>query len=344
MSYLQPKLYDNVFNPDTIEDLKQKYLTWVQTGWRSNRSLEYDHGSMQHSIQAPSTRIPVDLSILPHMRTNHPSLCYVWDKIKEVLVSDIGDRGLYRVYAKQYHYGMDAYKHTDGQAKKFVNENKESMTGEGFETIILYLNTEWKTDYYGQTVLYTDDDEIDMSVLPKYNRMFIFDSAQSHASTPLSRMCPIEKQVLVFNSFPKKACAPSVEYLVEHTKDIRHSQGRSFTEHLWSTYNLLVGYKVPNYVALAGLWHAVYDTVYFKNPNKAMFPSDLVKDFIGVEAEDLVARYCGLPKPRVDAIVQLRDINLAFIEFANLWDQNPDGRQNEKLSKLTLLIDDLKNE
>ena len=210
MSYLQPRLYDDVFDPDIIEDLKRSYLTWFQSGWVSSRSLEYDHGHMQHFIQEPSKNLAVDLSTLPHMRRNHSTLCYVWDQVKQVLDDHVGERGLYRVYSKAYHFGMDAYKHNDAQAKKFVNENNEKLTGEGFETIILYLNSEWHTDYYGQTVLYTDDDEIDMSVLPKYNRMFIFDSAQSHASTPLSRMCPIEKQVLVFNSFPKKKCPPSV--------------------------------------------------------------------------------------------------------------------------------------
>ena len=340
MNYLQPTLYDNVFDEPTMEELGSRYLTWFQSGWHSNKSVSYDHGHMQHYIARPIKYMPVDVSMLPHMRRQHESLMFVWDQIKSVL----GDRGLYRVYSKSYHFGMDAYKHNDIQAKRFVNGEGEPLHGDGFETCILYMNQEWDTDYYGQTVLYTDDDEIDMSVIPKHNRLFIFDSAQNHSTTPLSRHCPVEKQIIVFNSMPAKAIDNGVKYLIENTADVRHFQGTSFFEHLWRVFNTLQSFGNRRALCIAGLWHAVYGTTAFDNPTKGRFPEDLVKDFIGDEAEELVARFCGLPQPRVDAICEMKDLDLAWIEVANLLDQNPDGRQNEKLSRLNLLIDDLKNE
>jgi len=342
MNYIQPTLYDNVFDPQHLDIIEQKYLTWFQSGWHSNRQLSYDHGHMQNYIARPCLDLPIDLSIIPYNIRQHELLISFWNQIKTVLD---GDRALYRAYSKAYHFGMDAYKHTDQQASKFTLEStNQPIRGNGFETCILYMNKEWNTDYFGQTVLYTDDNEIDMSVLPKYNRLFIFDSAQPHSTTPLSRHCPFDKQIIVFNSMPKELCDPGVEYLLEHTKAVKHFQGLSFFDHLWNVYNTLIALKQPHHVCLAGLWHAVYGTSAFDNPTKNKFTPDIVKHFIGEQAESLVSKFCSLPAPRVDVICQMKDIELAYIEYANLYDQNPDGRQNEKLSRLNLLIEDVKYE
>jgi SM-20-related protein len=93
---------------------------------------------------------------------------------------------LIRVYANQYTYGTGGYPHKDSSIDTDL-------------TFILYLNKDWKKEYAGATVFFKDDEAIDI-VMPKYNRLIIFNGAVEHAGLEVSRLCPQARTVLVFKS------------------------------------------------------------------------------------------------------------------------------------------------
>ncbi len=55
-------------------------------------------------------------------------------------------------------------------------------------TLLLYLNPVWNLNHGGETVFFSDQSEIEFSVLPKFCRMLMFDSYINHAARPPSRL------------------------------------------------------------------------------------------------------------------------------------------------------------
>ena len=203
------------------------------------------------------------------------------------------------------------------------------------------MSREWNLDYYGATILYTDEGEIDASCLPKYNRMFIFDSAQLHASSSLSRMCPINKDIMVFNTMPIWQKDKGFTYLMKHTKDYPHTD-KTLGEHLWNVYQYLdFNLKASPAACKAGLWHSAYGTsAYIKNKGDPNFTRDIVRGFIGEEAEDLVHQFCSFKRPRSQKILESGNKDLIMIELANVVDQNTDGKYNDTIMKLQSSLND----
>lgn len=339
MRYIEPKCVDDAFHDKLLQDIKTTYLSWVQSGWKSSRNAnEYGHG--QHYIGRSIKHICVDLMSIPGFQQYHPHVTEVFNVIQEV----IGPRKLFRVYAKSYHYGQDAYPHTDMTGSfrlggvEGVKRSEYSELVEDFETVIIYLSKDWKNEYFGQTILYTEDGEVDAAMNVKYGRTFIFDSAQLHSSAPLSRITPINKDILVFNTMPLNQSDDGFDYLKEHTKDYPHS-GKTFFEHLWNVFSTLGAMKAPKDVCLAGFWHAAYGTASYQKHDKSKFTRKIVRGFIGVEAEKLVHEFCSM-SPRTDPIIEGTNIQLKMIEYANLVDQNPDGVYNDKIEQLLRGITD----
>ena len=334
MPYSDPKMIERVLPPEVLTQIHQDYFTWLQWGWKSNGRLPYEHGHMQHYILRHSKSLDLDQQDVPGYEEQHPAVADAFDIIQQIL----GPRGLIRAYAKSYHYGQDAYPHTDMSNSRYVTadgKKREELNEvlEGWETVIIYMSKDWQKEYYGATILYTDDGEIDASCLPRYNRAFIFDASQEHSTSPLSRMCPINKDILVFNTMPAHQKDEGFSYLMEHSKGLPHS-GKTFEQHLWNVfYNLEYGIKASPAACKAGLWHSVYGTVYDKH-DKSKFTRDIVRGFIGDEAEKLVHQFCSYTSNRAEQILESGNTDLMMIEFANLVDQNYDGKYNEKLAKL----------
>lgn len=99
---------------------------------------------------------------------------------------------LVRCYANAHTYGVEGYVHTDAL------EN-------GNFTALVYLVPEWKPEWAGETTFHSDDGEIAQAVLPKGNRLIIFEGQRLHAARALSRECPGLRITLMF-----KTLAPAV--------------------------------------------------------------------------------------------------------------------------------------
>ena len=83
-----------------------------------------------------------------------------------------------------------------------------------------------------------------------------------------------------------------IALLIELNTDSRpHSQG-TLIDHLQQTYELLKQWDNPDYVCLAGLFHSIYGTQFYKEQILGLEKRDLIKDAIGIEAEYLVYLFC----------------------------------------------------
>jgi len=108
----------------------------------------------------------------------------------------------------------------------------------------------------------------------------------------------------------------AIEYFKKITKNIKHGNGL-FYDHCYGVYSFLKERSLPEYVCLAGLYHSIYGTEYFKpdvNINR-----NLVKKLIGNKAEKLVYLFCNI-KNRDNFILKIaeKNKNLFFIAYANL--------------------------
>ena len=103
-------------------------------------------------------------------------LLELWEQIKKELPSNIK---LHRGYINAHTYGVEDAIHIDDiQIKKGI-------------TVIVYLCNDWYPEWFGQTIFLDSMDkhsnEIMKSVIPKFNRILIFDKNIPHCVSPLSR-------------------------------------------------------------------------------------------------------------------------------------------------------------
>jgi hypothetical protein len=103
-------------------------------------------------------------------------------------------------------------------------------------------------------------------------------------------------------------------FLREHTRGTRHS-GREFFAHLKGVHDLLRDWGNSEHVCVAGLFHSIYGTQYFKHRCLPLNRRAELAALIGVEAECLVYEFCTCDRAR------LRDPQLLEIEAANLIEQ-----------------------
>lgn len=104
---------------------------------------------------------------------------------------------LYGVYLNALHSGLEAYPHIDANKSNYV-------------TVICYLCENWNAYWSGATNFYTGvfsenpadivfyTNEIQKSVLPKYNRIVIFNSNIIHGVTPVSKSFKGLRKTLMF--------------------------------------------------------------------------------------------------------------------------------------------------
>jgi hypothetical protein len=100
----------------------------------------------------------------------------LWGKIKEHLPSN---SVLHRGYINAHTYGVEDSIHED-----------DADLEKGL-TVIVYLCSDWYPEWFGQTMFFSSLDkhnnEIVGSVIPKFNRVIVFDKAIPHCVAPLSR-------------------------------------------------------------------------------------------------------------------------------------------------------------
>lgn len=123
------------------------------------------------------------------------------------------------------------------------------------------------------------------------------------------------------------------DYLLSLGTDKIEHTGRSFYEHLCNTEDILRIARLPKEVQLAGLFHSIYGTSFFKS--NINIDRTIIKDIIGEYAEYLVWIFCNANRPFcwffnntipfIDGnSIEISDevlFHLRMIESANLIDQ-----------------------
>lgn len=321
---------------ELIKIIRRKHVEGgLSYGWKSNVNNSQDYGHWNKQLLVNSKIFPYDQMKLP-MVESYPEIKFIW----EAITDSIGERPLLRSYINGYTYGTDAYLHRDDIWIPQMH-GKDALS----ETIIVYLNDEWDANWAGETVIMNDYNEIEASILPKKNRVLIFDSNKLHGARPLSRSCGVLRSVLVFKTIDEKCSSKEVETILELTKNKKHTN-RSFFEHLFFTSLLLEKFKQSKDVCLAGLYHSIYGTEFY-NANIEI-SREKVKSIIGNYAEELVNEFCNLEAKSYTLIHNTKNYNqsfrkdLLYIQYANLVEQNFSGRYDNEIFQLEEEISKIK--
>lgn len=87
------------------------------------------------------------------------------------------------------------------------------------------------------------------------------------------------------------------DFLTAHqAQDVAHS-GRTFYEHLKGTHDLLRDWGNPEHVCLAGLFHSIYGTNFFRHQCLPFKDRDQLQALIGRKAENLAYLFCVIVRP-----------------------------------------------
>lgn len=120
-----------------------------------------------------------------------------WEFIKNKFQYKIDDKNLISCYLNGLTYGSDAHAHIDCDVKKTI-------------TIICYICETWNSHWGGETCFYNMEysnnpadkvyysHEIIKSVLPRYNRVLIFDGAVVHSVRQISKCFKDIRKTLMF--------------------------------------------------------------------------------------------------------------------------------------------------
>jgi dihydrofolate synthase / folylpolyglutamate synthase len=353
------RIYDAVLDEACLEAIIQQYVLeeGLVYGWKANSKKKYDPGHWNRKILIQPKNSRHDLG--PRLKF-HPQVQTLWKSIEQV----IGERALLHCYINAYTFGTEGYLHRDD-----TYHYKHPGYGKTAETIVVFLNKTWNGDYAGETVIFNEEGDIELAVLPKFNRMLVFDSSKLHVARSVSRICQDLRMVLIFKAckrrnnelFPVEEPMETLDlsemedpsetedsrlmFLKEHTVAARHS-GKTFYQHLKNVYDILEQNQAPEEICWAGLYHSVYGTTTYEYENPDM-TRESVREQIGTYAEELVYLFCStrrrrnrfLYNPR--GLTEQQQIDLCKIEFANLLDQNTDGRNNKYLAQLSQKIAEL---
>ena len=122
------------------------------------------------------------------------------------------------------------------------------------------------------------------------------------------------------------------------THMVNHSGGTLY-EHLVGTYKLLKERGSEEYVCLAGLYHSIYGTQFFKY--QTTHDRDTIKATIGEDAENLVWLFCNVDRNKIwDSFEQNNfcllngdTVDMSDQEFNDLYEiikANRDEQSNRK--------------
>lgn len=133
----------------------------------------------------------------------------------------------------------------------------------------------------------------------------------------------------------------AINYIKPLTENIEHS-GTDFFSHLFGTFQILKKRNCDERVCLAGLYHAIYETAYFRHNIEV--DCEEIHKIIGDYAHKLIKIF-SLPKRAnviIDNTLEL-DIemqkHLLFLLHANLMEQIPRIFDKEEVNRLNNLVE-----
>jgi hypothetical protein len=188
----QVQRYDDFFPPDVWSRLLSYFREEAafRYGWPSDKSVsEFTHWHLDFLNKAAPKQGDAETSLF-----SVPAFRAVADAWRYLQGSVLKGHRLVRCYANAHTYGVEGYVHTDA----LVDSNY---------TALVYLVSNWQSEWAGETVFLNDIGEIVDAAIPRPNRLLVFDGQQLHAARSLSRACPELRVTLMF-----KTVAPKVQF------------------------------------------------------------------------------------------------------------------------------------
>jgi hypothetical protein len=316
------KVIDGFLTPKQVDNIRDNYNA-MKFGSASNQAFDQDKKHWKHNIVGPKDGKDEKDDLQNTQEFIDSGIYGLWTDLK--LIG--GERQLMRAYFNGYTYGTEGYFHQD--------RGRECSENQISETYLIYCNREWDYNWGGETVFAKELGDVDFAALPKKNRVVLFDGSIHHAARSVSRICNKVRKILTFKTMRFNADEiKCVDYVRKLTTGIPHS-GADFFTHLFGTYNILARMGFSQDVRLAGLFHAIYGTAFFKGADLKVSREE-VRAMIGPYAEELAHTF-GAMENRTERLVHKLDnfhyvkgFHLAAIEYANLLEQLPRFKEKEK--------------
>jgi hypothetical protein len=171
IDYGTVQVFDDAVPADIFKEIADAAprLTW-QWGWRSQLpQARYWHHELLRGGVKSNTEDRTD-SIREHPIAG---FAHYIDWLRSDVVPS--ETKLLRYYLNSHTFGTDGSPHTD-------SERDDELT------LVLFINTSWRAEYGGETVVFDAAGEIDKAVMPRANRLMTFPSNRVHAPRPLSKL------------------------------------------------------------------------------------------------------------------------------------------------------------
>lgn len=173
-------MIDNFLSMDELKDLEklcnEKGYTY---GWKANVDVASYHWNIRFGGSGAYERTDITIE-----KEDVPELIWkIWTRI-----NGNNNKRLVRAYVNGYTFGTEGAIHIDSPHA-------------GNKTHLMYINTEWKPEWAGETVFFMNG-EIFRSILPKPGRFIEFPGNIPHDARSVSRLSGVLRRVLVLKSMP----------------------------------------------------------------------------------------------------------------------------------------------
>jgi len=187
---MEIKVLDNFFPEDLINKLliESENYEWLFKRGDGNEDIYWTkHVFGSNFDRADNHRVLTEFT--------EPTVKEAWDHF--AIKFNVATENLISVYLNALTNGTEAHQHIDSTSGKAV-------------TVICYLCTDWNSHWSGETSFYSGKfcknpadpvfytHEVQKSVLPRYNRIAIFDAGIIHAVHPLSKSFKGLRKTLMF--------------------------------------------------------------------------------------------------------------------------------------------------
>lgn len=155
---------------DNLIEYFQNKVTF-KYGWSSSKNVsDMNHWNVDF-IKSGSSNID---DIEPVLMSNPilDPIYQIWNRLKQDYLKN---HVLIRCYANAHTFGVEGAPHTDSSR-------------DDTRTTILYVVPEWRTEWAGETLFYTDTGQMAGGVLPEPNKLFTFDGGVVHCARSVSKL------------------------------------------------------------------------------------------------------------------------------------------------------------
>lgn len=177
------RIYDDLIPETMILDILNEVKNiGFRYGWKSNDKIGFGHWNIDIVFAGMENELNKEAELIGN--ENWWSVLALWNFLRVAL--EYEQALLLRCYINGMTYGTDGQAHIDS-----VRSNEE--------TLMVYLCTEWRREWAGETCIWDDaQEEIDVAITPRPGRLVIFDGRRLHRANGVSRICPVLRMTLMF--------------------------------------------------------------------------------------------------------------------------------------------------